>query len=1067
MALVRRLFLALVVGMLWAVRSSAQNPVPPTGTVTGRVVDATTQEPVSDVSVVVEGTRRGAVSGADGTFTIVGVPAGSQTVRARRIGFSAPLQIVVVPTSGSVSVVFPLQRQAVSLEDVVTTGYGTQRRVAITGSIATVDASQANVGATVNVNQMIEGRAAGVQITTNSGEPGAGAQITVRGGSSISASNEPLYVIDGVPINNVETESPGISPSAATPALPRSPLTLLNPADIASISILKDAAAAIYGTRAANGVVLIETKKGTGGGPSIQYDAYVGSSSAPRHLDLVTGDQYRAYVDQEVAAGVFTPAQRASLGTSNTNWERAVLHNGATYNHNLSFSGGSASTQYRASLNYMNQEGVVISSGFKRTQARVNGTHQAIDGRLRLGLNLTGSNVQNDYIPYENSGGFLGGLFINTIQFNPTKPLTVTDATGAVHFYETSCASVVSPTTCASTAQDDKNPVALANQIQSFGNSNRVLGNTSAEFDLATPLTARVLLGVDRTDGNRSDYFPLASPAGAGTGGDARQASRTNLAKTLQTVLTFHPDLSGNSSFDMLGGYEYNDYSLTEFIAESQGFLTDALGFNGLSTGSKLITPGSNLEQSRLVGFFTKANYSFKDTYFLTGSWRKDGSSRFGVGNKWAAFPAISGSVRLSQLSAIPKGPFSELRLRAGWGRLGNPGVPPYASLIRLSADANSRYVFGDQAVVGFVPVNNANPDLKWETTEQSNVGLDYGFGNNRFSGTLEYYVKNTHDLLLRVPVPQPAVVSDRLQNIGKMSNKGVEFSLDAQVLNRATSNWSAGVVFSADRNKVIDLGTTPFYITGIMSGQGQSGAPSQRILPGQPLGTFYGPQFVGVCASTNCGPGPDGLSTGAANDPTRADDPKLGQQLFNHYTVDANGKLVLGPNPTATPGGNDFVILGNANPKYTLGLRTNGNIGKFDFSALINSQHGQKVLNETALVYATKSNAKNNKGFLASALTDGVGPLEPSIFSDRFIEDGSFWRLQNVTVGYTFDLPAFTGTARGTRVYLSGDNLLLSTSYTGYDPEVYTDAGLASRGIDYLHYPRARTFTGGFRVAF
>ena len=311
--------------------------------------------------------------------------------------------------------------------------------------------------------------------------------------------------------------------------------------------------------------------------------------------------------------------------------------------------------------------------------------------------------------------------------------------------------------------------------------------------------------------------------------------------------------------------------------------------------------------------------------------------------------------------------------------------------------------MFGDQAVVGFVPVNNANPDLKWETTAQSNIGLDYGFGNNRFSGTLEYYVKNTSDLLLRVPVPQPAVVSDRLQNIGKMSNKGVEFSLDAQVLNRPTSNWSAGVVFSADRNKVIDLGTTPFYITGIMSGQGQSGAPSQRILPGQPLGTFYGPQYIGVCVS-NCGPGPDGIVNSTAT--PSADDPKVGQQLFNHYTVDANGALALSPNATA-PGGNDFVILGNANPKYTLGFRTSGNIGKFDFSMLINSQHGQKVLNETALVYATKSNAKNNKGFLASALTDGVGPLEPSIFSNRFIEDGSFWRLQNVTVGYTFDLPA------------------------------------------------------------
>jgi TonB-dependent starch-binding outer membrane protein SusC len=1063
MAVVRRLFLALVVALLWAARSSAQNPVPPTGTITGRVIDATTQQPVADVSVVVEGTRRGAVSGADGTFTIVGVPAGSQTVRARRIGFSAPVQIVNVPTSGSVTVVFPVERQAVSLEDVVTTGYGTQRRVAITGSIATVDADQANVGAVANVNQMIEGRAAGVQLTTNSGEPGAGAQITIRGGSSISASNEPLYVIDGVPINNVETENAGISPSADTPPLPRSPLTLLNPADIASISILKDAAAAIYGTRAANGVVLIETKKGTGAGPSIQYDVYVGSSSAPRHLDIVTGDQYRTYVDQQVAAGVMTAIQRAALGTANTNWEKAVLHSGATYNHDLSFAGGSASTQYRASLNYMNQEGIVISSGFKRTQARVNGTHQAMDGRLRIGLNLTGSNVKNDYIPYENSGGFLGGLFLNTIQFNPTKPITVVDTAAKVtRYYETSCLASTAQTQCANTAQDDRNPVALANQIQAFGNSNRVLGNGSADFDLFTPLTARILVGIDRSDGNRSDYWPLASPAGAGFTGRARQAERTNLSKTLQTVLTFHPDLTGNHAFDLLGGYEYNDYSLSEFTAEAQGFLTDALGYNGLSTGSKLITPASLLQESRLVGFFTKANYSFKEKYFLTASWRRDGSSRFGIGNKWAVFPAISGSWRLSQESFIPKGPFSELRLRAGWGRLGNPGVPPYASLITLSADANSKYVFGDQSVVGFVPINNANPALKWETTDQTNVALDYGFGNNRFSGSLEYYVKNTHDLLLRVPVPQPAVVNDRLQNIGKMSNKGVEFSLDAQLLNQANRNWSAGLVFSADRNKVVDLGSTPFYITGIMSGQGQSGAPSQRILPGQPLGTFYGPQYIGVCVSA-CGPGPDGIPGNADNG-----EPKVGQQLFNHYVVDpVTGVKSLSPNPTSVPGGNDFVILGNANPKYTLGFRTNGNIGKFDLSMLINSQHGQKVLNETALVYETKSNAKNNKGFLAAALTDGVGPLEPSVFSNRFIEDGSFVRLQNVTVGYTFDLPRFTGTARNTRVYLSGDNLLLGTSYTGYDPEVFTDAGLASRGIDYLHYPRARTITGGARVSF
>jgi TonB-dependent starch-binding outer membrane protein SusC len=1040
MAVVRRFFLALVVGLICTARLDAQVP---TGTISGRVVDAVSQQPVADVTIVVDGTRLGAITGADGTFTIVGVPAGSQTVRARRIGFSAPVQIVVVPSSGSATAIFPMERRAVSLEDVVTTGYGTQRRVAITGSIATVDADQANVGVVANVNQMIQGRAAGVTLTQNSGEPGAGAQVTIRGGSSISATNEPLYVIDGVPINNVETENAGIGIGGAPP-LPRSPLTLINPSDIASISILKDASAAIYGTRAANGVILIETKRGTGsagGGPSIEYEFYAGSSTAPTSLELVTGDQYRQYVAEQVALGNMTATQQARLGTFNTDWEDALLQSGLTFNHNLSFAGGSPSTQYRASLNYMNQDGIVISNGFKRTQARLNGTHQAVNGRLRIGLNMTGSQVKNDYIPFENDGGFEGGTFLNMVQFNPTVPVMATEpGTGLVRFWEINCATPTETTTCPGGAASDRNPVGLANQIQDFGTSNRILGNGSADFDIFTPLTARLVVGVDRSDGNRSTYWPLASPAGAGFGARARQADRTNTSKTLQTVLNFHPELTGNYEFDMLGGYEYNDYTLSEFVAEAQGFLTDALGFNGLSTGSKLITPSSFKEDSRLVGFFTRANVSFSDKYFLTASWRRDGSSRFGEGNKWAVFPAVSGSWRLSQESFIPKGPFSELRLRAGWGRLGNPGVPPYASLIKLSADAGSRYVFGDVPVVGFVPISNPNPNLKWETTDQTNVALDYGFMNNRFTGSLEYYVKNTKDLLISIPVPLPAVVGDRLENVGKMRNKGVEFSLDAQVLSRATSNWNAGLVFSADRNEVVDLGTRPFIITGIMSGQGQSGAPSQRIIPGQSLGTFYGPQYVGVNAA--------------------------GQQLFNKYTVNADGSRTLNGTTTA-PGGDDFVILGDALPSWTLGFRTGGNWNKFDFSMLVNSQQGMKVLNETALVYATKSNARNNKNFLATALTDGVGPLEPSIFSDRFIEDGSFVRLQNVTVGYTFDLPRFTGTARNTRVYLSGDNLLLGTDYTGYDPEVYTNAGIASRGIDYLHYPRPRTITGGFRVAF
>jgi TonB-dependent starch-binding outer membrane protein SusC len=391
MAVVRRLTLALAVGLLLPALSSAQNPVPPTGTISGRVVEAGTQTPVSDVSVFVEGTRRGATTGADGSFTIGGVPSGSQTVRARRIGFSAPVQIVTVPNSGSVTVVFSLDRQAAILQEVVTTGYGTQRRLAVTGSVSTIEADKSRVAVPTNVTNMIEGRAAGVQVTQNSGEPGAGAHILIRGGTSISASNEPLYVIDGVAISGDQIEPGGFGVSG-DPPLPRNPLNMLNPSDIQTVTILKDAAAtAIYGARAANGVVLIETKKGSSGGPSIEYNFSAGMGSAPRRLNVLSGAQYRSFISDQVTAGVLPASTLAGEGTANTNWEDELLHHGSTVNQDLAFSGGSANTQYRASVNYFDQRGVVVANGLRRMQARVNGTHQAIDGRLRLALNLTGS----------------------------------------------------------------------------------------------------------------------------------------------------------------------------------------------------------------------------------------------------------------------------------------------------------------------------------------------------------------------------------------------------------------------------------------------------------------------------------------------------------------------------------------------------------------------------------------------------------------------------------------------------------------------------------------------------
>jgi TonB-linked SusC/RagA family outer membrane protein len=1041
MAVVSRLTLALVAGLLLlSAPVGAQNPVPPTGTITGRVLDAGSQQPVADVSVFVEGTRRGAVSGPDGTFTIGGVPSGSQTVRARRIGFGAPIQVVVVPNGGSVAVIFALDRKAAVLEEVVTTGYGQQRRLAITGSVSQIDASDVHTALPTNVTSLIEGHATGVQITQNSGEPGAGAQILIRGGTSISASNEPLYVLDGIPMSSESSLEPAGYGIGGPAPLPRNPMNTLNPSDIQSVTILKDAAAtAIYGARAANGVILIETKKGTAGGPTMEYEVQAGMSSPKNHLNVLSGTEYKNFIADQVAKGNISAAALAGEGTANTNWEEALLRNASTVNHNLSFAGGSANTSYRASLNYFDQQGIVVNNGMRRYQARINGTHQAIDGKLRLGLNLTGAHIINDYLPYEENGGFEGGVFINMVNFNPTHPVTVTDpVTGVTTYYEIGAG-----------AQSVRNPVALANQVQDKGTSDRTLGNISADYDIFNSLTGRVNIGVDRTAGDNNFYLPRASPAGAQFQGLAQRENRDNTVKTIQTLLTFHPILANSREFDVVGGYEYNETILNEFGVQTQQFLTDAFGFNSLGSGNLPQTPYSFRTESRLASFFARANLGLAEKYFLTYSLRRDGYSAFGEGNKWAVFPGISGSWRLSQESFLKdRTPFSELRLRASWGRQGNPGVAPYSSLILLASDGGSRYAFGDVPVTGVTPITNPNPNLKWEETAQTNLALDYGFLNNRLNGSFEYYVKNTHDLLLSVDVPQPAVVGQRLENVGRIQNKGVELSLDGQVLQRGNLNLSAGFVFSHDKNEVVNLGGRTFIPTSLASGQGQSNQFTQRIIAGEPLGTFFGPIFAGVNAA--------------------------GLQLFNHYTVtrDANGqetsRVLAGQVTAAGLTGDDNVVLGNANPSYGLGFHTNGSWKQFDFSMSFHREAGQKIFNNTALVYGTKGNALQDKNFLTSALSDPTDIHEPAIYSSRWIEDGSYTRLQNLTVGYTFDLPRFMGTARNSRVYISGDNLILWTGYSGYDPEVHTQLpGLAPRGIDYLHYPRPRTFTGGLRVAF
>jgi len=1061
MALVR--YVPVLLGGLICAAPSSLPAQQSTGAISGKVVDAATQEPLSGVFVRVDGTRREAASRSDGGFTISDVSAGTYKIRATRIGYALLIQDVTVTGGATVNVDLALRPAAAILEPVVVTGYGSQRREAITGSVSSVDASSANVGVVTNVDNMIQGRAAGVSITTNNGEPGAGAQIRIRGGTSISASNEPLYVIDGVPINNAPSEPGGVG-VGGEPPLPRNPLNLLNPADIGSITILKDAAAtAIYGSRAANGVVLIETRKGSAtGGSGFEYDGYVAMANPAKHLDVLSGPEFTSFVQGQVGAwrtdsttrctaqpalcadttvfkdsvasklGGLSPSHLGALGGQNTNWDHEVTRSAVTHNHNLSFSGGSEDTRYRASLNFMNQEGVALSSSIQRVQGRLNATHSAFDNRLRLGLNVTTSHTSNDYLTFESTAGFEGGVLQNVTIFNPTQPVTVIDpSSGKPKYYELAGQTSV------------RNPVALANQIVDIGNTTRTLGNATAELDLMAGVTASLNVGVDRSDGARDIYLPLASPVGAASGGFARQAAQDNTTVTLQTLLTVRRQLGEIHSIDVVGGYEFSKFNTGFLQTDGSGFVSDALLFNNPGSATT-VQAFSNRDLSRQVAFFGRANYGLRDRYFLTGVLRYDGSSRFAVGHKWALFPAVSGSWRISEENFMRDKGFSELRLRAGYGLQGNPGVPPYSSLLKFRPTNDARYPFGDVPVSGVIPVSDANPSLKWEQTAQFNVAVDYGFLSNRISGSVEYYVKNTSDLLLSVTNPQPAFAERRLQNVGKVRNKGLEISVDALLASRPEMSWRAGLVFAAERNTVVELGPYSSIASGTVSGQGQSGVNAQIIMPGSPIGTFYGPRFLRVNAQ--------------------------GKQVF--ACVATSTGCLGGETLNATA--DDYQIIGNANPDFTLGLRSQINWRRFDISFLIRASVGGDVFNNTALVFGTKSDALQDKNFLRTALNDSTGLHEPAIYSSRWVEDGSFLRLQNLTVEYQLDIPVLTGSARTARLYVSADNLLLLTGYSGLDPEVSNlasgldpSAGLQARSIDYLSYPRPRTITAGLRLSF
>jgi iron complex outermembrane receptor protein len=969
------LFFSLLIFVLCCGQVIAQTSV-----VSGTVSSADDGSMLVGVNIVVKNTDTGTTTNENGAFVLEGVSANDVLVLSY-IGY----ETAEVAVSGRAIIEVTLVSTVIAGEDVVVIGYGTQSRRDVTGAISSLKEGSFTKGTNTDLQSLLQARAPGVVITANNGDIGSEPRIRIRGGTSINASNNPIIVIDGVPINNSSALPGGFTTGAGAGAdgTMDNPLGMLNPDDIASIDILKDAASsAIYGARGGNGVILITTKEGRPGELSLTYSASTSSSSITKKLDLMDAAGFKSYAS---SIGV-----DIEDGGANTDWQDEILRSAVSTNHNISFSAGTQQTQYRASISYLDQQGILLNSERQRISTRLNVRHTMRDNKLKLGLKVSPSFSNRNNTPYNQRAGYFGGVFTNVLKFNPTYP--VKNADGSYYEYATTTI---------------RNPVALLNEISDVGENLRVLTSATAEYELISGLNAKVTLGLDRESYNRNIYEPNSLPYAASIGGQASVQNTQRKNDHFNTTLNY-----SNSSLNVLAGYEFQEFTNSGFGATTKGFVTDAWLYNNMGGATDFTTaPYSFKNQNRLVSFFGRVAYSMGGKLNVMATLRREGSSRFGDDNKWGVFPSASVGFRVTD----------DIKLRVSYGVAGNQEIGNYRSLVTLGSGANA--VIGGQLLSGVAANQLANPDLKWETTSDINFGVDFALMDNKITGSVDMYSKTTEDMLVEVNVPQPAVVTTKLDNVGSVENSGLEFFINSVNMSTKDMSWNTSFNFSTNKNNVVSLGKDVEYIvTGQVGGAGLSGVQAAIIKPGEPFGTFFGYELSGY---------------------------------------DADGQEILSTD--GGPLGDGRRILGSPHPDYTFGMTNQINFGNIDFSFYIWSVQGNEILNNTRLEYQRPSNPFNNINLFSETADDvnnGLGSEAAVALTDKFIEDGSFIRLQNVTIGYTLK----TGQFKNLRFYLSADNLITLTDYSGFDPEVSTISGLAE-GIDYTNYPKAKTISFGINV--
>jgi len=964
--------------------------------VKGIVKDAS-GAPLPGVTVQVKGTSTSTATAANGAFSINA--AKGTVLRFTFIGYQAIEKTVGDETSLTIT----LNETAKAMNEVVVIGYGTSTKGQLTSAISTVKAENFNQGVVTSPSDLLEGKVAGLNIT-NDGNPNGTATVTLRGPSTARAEGaSPFYVIDGVPDADIK---------------------LIAPADIASIDVLKDAsAAAIYGSRATNGVIIVTTKKAKAGQLRMTYDAYAGAEKIANQFQVATASQLKTFL---AATG---QSLKPENNNGTTNWEQQIERSsGFSQNHNLSFGGGTDKTVFGASINYLEDQGIVKTSAMNRFNGRLNLSQKALNDKLKLDFSLSNSITNQDRIvndiPLSSANGANPNVFKAAVQYLPTRAVYNADGT----FYD-------DPTLLLG-----YNPLGLLETNTYKQKINLLLANAKAELQLPFGLVYNLNMAYEDANTINSIYLNSASELAIGQNGIATRSQVEDTKKLFENYLSYEHTWNKHN-LKALIGYSFDQSETGNgFGVSNEGFVSDATSYYNLGLGQTNLPYYQTYydQTQRIISFYSRLNYSYAGKYILQGSIRRDGSNAFGKNHQWGYFPAVSGAWRVSEEPFMKsQNLFDDLKLRVGYGQTGNAiGFSPYTPLVLYGTAGTFYYnttgTSSNPWISAIGPTQNPNPDLQWETTATLNAGVDFSLLKGRLSGSIDVYDKKTSKMIFDINVsPVTNFINHQFANVGSMDNKGIEIGLSGTPIKSKDFTWESYGNISFNKNKITSLGNNISQLfVGDPEGPGQSGTKVSIIKSGYPLGEFYTLKYIG---RTN------GVST----------------------FLGANGQ------PTTNPSSTDQTYAGDAQPKYIFGWGNALNYKNFSFNFFFRGQGGNKIMDASLADFNTPY-AASSHNVPVMTLSEPVTDVNANKYSTRYLESGSFIRLSNATLAYRFKVPG--NYIHAVRLYVTGTNLFIITKYKGVDPELnLTLDGQASGqfiGVDMNnYYPKTRTFLGGIQV--